>query len=183
MIPKCVVPWKWIFSVTRGSSTDASFFPPIILSLTERASNVAIRTTSNLRQLKNVVKRPVSAVTYDSLCQRVKGHHTEPPSPGQWRRHGHDHVFRPDRERYDLVDDRRDLATRTPRARRGRLVARLEYRGGDQHQRPVRLHLHLGRLAGSGRHPRPAGSPVRLGHCRAARTAGRLESSRYHKPA
>jgi hypothetical protein len=35
------------------------------------------------------------------------------------------------------------MATRAPRALRGRLVACLEYGGGDQHQRPVR-HLSLG---------------------------------------
>ena len=37
------------------------------------------------------------------------------------------------------------MATGTPRAVRGRLVACLEYRGGDQHQRPVwHLPLRLG---------------------------------------
>jgi hypothetical protein len=71
-------------------------------------------------------------------------HHAEPASPGQWWRHCHHHVVRCDRERYELVDDRRDMATRTPRAVRGRLVACLEHSGGDQHQRPVR-HLPLGR--------------------------------------
>jgi hypothetical protein len=35
------------------------------------------------------------------------------------------------------------MAARTPRAVRGRLVARLQHGGGDQHQRPVR-HLPLG---------------------------------------
>jgi hypothetical protein len=54
--------------------------------------------------------------------------------------------FRRDRERYDLVDHRRDMATRTPRAVRGRLFACLQYRGGYQHQRPVRLPLGLGLL-------------------------------------
>jgi hypothetical protein len=48
-----------------------------------------------------------------------------------------------DRERYDLVDDRRDVATRLPRALRGRLVTCLEHSGRDQHQRLVR-HLPLG---------------------------------------
>jgi hypothetical protein len=38
--------------------------------------------------------------------------------------------------------DRRNLATRTPRAVRGRLLAFLDYRGGDQHQRVAR-HLPL----------------------------------------
>ena len=70
-------------------------------------------------------------------------HHAEPAPPGQWRRHRHHHVVGCDRERYDLVDARRDMATRPPRVVRGRLVARLQQRGGDQHQRPVR-HLPLG---------------------------------------
>ena len=70
-------------------------------------------------------------------------HYAKPASPGQWWRHGHHHVVGRDRERYDLVDDRRDMATGTPRAVRGRLVAGLEYGGGDQHQCPVR-HLPLG---------------------------------------
>jgi hypothetical protein len=35
------------------------------------------------------------------------------------------------------------VATGTPRAGRGRLLARLEYRGGDQHERLLR-HLPLG---------------------------------------
>jgi hypothetical protein len=43
----------------------------------------------------------------------------------------------------NLVDDRRDLATRTPRVVRGRLLPCLQYSGGDQHQRLVR-HLPLG---------------------------------------
>ena len=38
-------------------------------------------------------------------------HHAKPASPGQWWRHGHHHVVRRDRERYHLVDARRDLAT------------------------------------------------------------------------
>jgi hypothetical protein len=59
------------------------------------------------------------------------------------QRHCHHHVLRRDRERYHLVDDRRDIATRTPRTVRGRLLPCLQYRGGDQHQRPVR-HLPLG---------------------------------------
>ena len=110
-------------------------------------------------------------------------HHAEPASPGQWWRHGHHHVVRRDRERYDLVDDRRDMATRTPRAVRGRLVACLEHRGGDQHQRLVR-HLPLGLglldLAGLQRrhrahrvlrlHPGPppwcgGGTPIRSASC------------------
>ena len=70
-------------------------------------------------------------------------HHAEPASPSQWWRHGHHYLVRRDRERYHLVDARRDMATRTPRAVRGRLVARLQYSGGDQHQRLVR-HLPLG---------------------------------------
>ena len=78
-----------------------------------------------------------------SHSMAVVRHHAEPASPGQWWRHGHDHVVGRDRERYDLVDDRRHMATGTPRAVRGRLVACLQYGGGDQHQRPVR-HLPLG---------------------------------------
>jgi hypothetical protein len=70
-------------------------------------------------------------------------HHAEPASPGERRRDRLDHVVRRHRERYDLVDARRDMATRTPRAVRGRLVACLEYSGGDQHQRLV-WHLPLG---------------------------------------
>jgi hypothetical protein len=70
-------------------------------------------------------------------------HHAKPASPGQWWWHNHHHVVRRDRERYDLVDDRRDLAAETPRAVRGRLLACLEHCGGDQHQRCVR-HLPLG---------------------------------------
>jgi hypothetical protein len=70
-------------------------------------------------------------------------HDAEPAAPGQWWRHGHDHVVRRDRDRYRLVDARRDLATGTPRAVRGRLLACLEYRGGYQPQRLVR-HLPLG---------------------------------------
>ena len=66
-----------------------------------------------------------------------------PASPGERWRHSHDHVVRRDRERYDLVDARRDLASRMPRAARGRLVASVQHRGGDQHQHPVR-HLSLG---------------------------------------
>ena len=42
-----------------------------------------------------------------------------------------------------LVDDHRDMATRTPRAVRGRLLACLQHSGGDRHQRPV-WHLPLG---------------------------------------
>ena len=64
-------------------------------------------------------------------------HDAQPASPGQWWRHRHHHVVGRDRERYDLVDHRRDLATRTPRAVRGRLLACLQYGGGDQHQRLV----------------------------------------------
>ena len=73
----------------------------------------------------------------------------------RWRRcpkaGAHHHVVRRDRERYDLVDDRRDMASRTPRAVRGRLLACLEHGGGDQHQRLVRqppLGLGLLNLAG-----------------------------------
>jgi len=44
---------------------------------------------------------------------------------------------------YPLVDDRRDLATGTPRVVRGRLLPCLEHSGGDKHQRTVR-HLPLG---------------------------------------
>jgi hypothetical protein len=64
-------------------------------------------------------------------------------APGQWWRHRLDHLVGRDRERYDLVDDRRDMAARTLRVVRGRLLACLEHSGGDQHQRPVR-HLPLG---------------------------------------
>ena len=70
-------------------------------------------------------------------------HHAEPASPGERRRHRHHHLVRRDRERYDLVDARRDMATRTPRTVRGRLVACLEYGGGDRRQRLLR-HLPLG---------------------------------------
>ena len=92
-------------------------------------------------------------------------------------------LVRRDRERYDLVDDRRDLATGTPGAVLGRLLARLQHRGGDQHQRPVR-HLPLGLglldLAGLQRRHRPdrvlrvvldgptwsgAGTPIRSASC------------------
>jgi hypothetical protein len=77
-------------------------------------------------------------------------HHAQPASPIQWWDRL-DHVVPRDRERYDLVDDRRDLATRTPRAVRGRLVACLQHSGGDQHQRLVRhLPLGLGLLDGAG---------------------------------
>ena len=51
-------------------------------------------------------------------------------------------IGRRDRERYDLVDDRRDLATRTPRAVRGGLVACLQYGHRREHQRPVG-HLRI----------------------------------------
>jgi hypothetical protein len=52
-------------------------------------------------------------------------HHAQPASPGEWWWHRLDHVVRCDRERYGLVDDRRDMATRTPRVVRGRLLPRL----------------------------------------------------------
>ena len=58
-------------------------------------------------------------------------------------RDGDHHVHRLDRERYHLAHARRDVATGTAGAVPGRLLAGLEYRGGDQHQRPVR-HLPLG---------------------------------------
>jgi hypothetical protein len=70
-------------------------------------------------------------------------HHAEPASPGQWRRHRHHHNVRGDRERYHLVDGRRDMATGAPRAVRGRLLARLQYGGGDRQQRLAR-HLPVG---------------------------------------
>jgi hypothetical protein len=73
----------------------------------------------------------------------VVRHDAEPASPGQWWWDRLYHVVRRDRERHDLVDDCRDLATRTPRAIRGRLVAGLEHGGGDEHQR-LGLHLPLG---------------------------------------
>jgi hypothetical protein len=118
--------------------------------------------------------------------------------PPQWRRHGHHHVVRRDRERYDVVDDRRDVVTGTPRAVRGRLVARLEHGGGDQHQRPVRhLPVGLGLLDLAGlqrRHrahrvlrlildPRPwcgAGRPIRSASC--AHGARCLRSSGVRHP-
>jgi hypothetical protein len=43
-------------------------------------------------------------------------HHAKPASSGEWWRYCHHHVVRRDRERYHLVDDRRDLASGTPRA-------------------------------------------------------------------
>jgi hypothetical protein len=42
-----------------------------------------------------------------------------------------------------IRSSRRDMATRTPRVVRGRLVACLQHSGGDRQQRPVR-HLPLG---------------------------------------
>ena len=57
-------------------------------------------------------------------------HHAEPASPGQWWRHGHHPVVRRNRERCDLVDARRDMATRAPRAVRGRLLTCLQHGGG-----------------------------------------------------
>jgi len=86
---------------------------------------------------------------------------------------------------YHLVDDRRDLATGTPRAVRGRLLACLQHSGGDGHQRPVRhlpLELGLLDLAGLQRRHRPdrvlgpppwraAGTPIRSASCAHGRGA------------
>jgi hypothetical protein len=70
-------------------------------------------------------------------------HHAQPASPGEWRWHGHHHLVRRDRERYDLVDHRRDMATGTPRAVSGRHLAAQQHRGEHEHQRCVR-HLPPG---------------------------------------
>jgi hypothetical protein len=94
--------------------------------------------------------RSGSSSTADHILWLSSGT-AEPAAPGERWWHGHHHLVRRDRERYHLVDDRRDLATRTPRAPRGRLVACLEHGGGDEHQRPVRhLSLWLGLLGLAG---------------------------------
>jgi hypothetical protein len=85
-------------------------------------------------------------------------HHAEPASPGERWRHRHHHLVRRDREGYDLVDARRDMATRTPRAVRGRLVACLRHL-------PVRvIARRADRDPRLRRHPHPR----RDGHLRGA---------------
>jgi hypothetical protein len=86
-----------------------------------------------IRQLEHRRSHPVPYV----------GHHAQPASRGQWWRHRHHHVVGRNRERYDLVDDRRDMATRTPRTVPGRHLAGQQHRGEHEHQRCVR-HLPLG---------------------------------------
>jgi hypothetical protein len=91
--------------------------------------------------------RDLGIVLDEALVRDAERARTELDTLSQRRQLRLHRVVRLDRERHHLVDARRDLAARAPRAVRGRLLARQQHGGPDQHQRPVRdLPLGLGLL-------------------------------------
>ena len=119
-------------------------FSAATATMTQIAEDSGHNYQRSIRWHRNQAPVPVGELEHRrSYSLAFVRHHAEPASPGEWWWDRLDHVVRRDRERYDLVDARRDLATGAPRAVRGRLLACLQHSGGDQHQCPVR-HLPLG---------------------------------------
>ena len=107
------------------------------------------------------------------------------PAISWWWRHCHHHVVRCDCEGYDLVDDRRDIATGTPRAVRGTAgrVPRAPRRTRTPAMRSastagagaslinqdfngdIALILCCGWAAGAGPHGPPVGAPTPSASC------------------
>ena len=128
------------------SQNEATFDLPLMLTAAE-AKRIALRQLHSAWLERTGYEWRLGLDRLgDTLRYRAVGRSgelREPAPPSQWWRHGHHHVVDRNRERYDLVHDRHDIATGTPRAVPGRLLTCLEYGGGYQHQRPVR-HLPLG---------------------------------------